>query len=336
MKKVLLYLIIMIIPILTITSTAKAKATSQKPYKLLIYYGTPKGVNGLWNDDLAAHVFAEYDYIVFGADLENPSNPYYLSTKHIISNIRSINPNATIFGYVDLGVTTNNYSVANLKKMTNQWKLMGAKGIFLDDAGYDFSVSRNRLNAILDYIHSQHVFAIVNAWNPDDVMANLVDSTYNPFGIPTHMGTKDFYLLESFFVNTNTYQSNDGYASTSDYKLRGDKAIYYRNKLGVKMLATNIVDYSMYSDADVQKFFKMAEAAAAIFSLDGYGLSPLEYSASGPNVNIVRSMDYAINYMSYYSTNVSYQVSPDFTQFTRENITLYSTHGNHWYQMPTS
>ncbi|WP_028402789.1 hypothetical protein [Ectobacillus panaciterrae] len=315
-------------------SFSQIQANQYQPYKVLIYYGTPQGVNHVWDDDLAAQIFAEYDYIVFGAGLEDPNSPFYLSTKNIISNIHSINPNAIVFGYIDLGVTTNNFSLYDIENMTDQWELISADGIFLDDAGYDFGVSRDRLNSTLDYIHSKNMFTTVNAWNADDVMSDQVDLTYNPFGIPTHMGIQDFYLLESFFVNTDAYASNEGYASNTDYKMRGDSAVYYRNTLGVKMLATNIVDYSMYSNANIRKFFKMSETAAAIFSLDGYGLSPLEYSASGPSINVVRPMDYAIDYMSYYTTNVSYQVSRNFMKFTRGNIILYSKLGNHWYRMP--
>jgi hypothetical protein len=313
---------------------SQIQANPYLPYKVLIYYGTPQGVNNLWDDDLAAQIFAKYDYIVVGAGLEDPNSPFYVSTTTIISNIHAIKPNAIVFGYIDLGVTTNNFSLSDIQKRTDQWESIGADGIFLDDAGYDFGVSRDRLNTALDYIHSKNMFTIVNAWNADDVMSDQVDLTYNPSGMPTRMGTQDFYLLESFFVNTDAYAPNKGYASNTDYKMRGDSAVYYRNTLGVKMLATNIVDYSTYSDADIQKFFKMSETAAAIFSLDGYGLSPLEYSASGPSVNVVRSMDYAIDYMSYYTTNVSYQVSRNFAKFTRGNIILYSTLGNHWYRMP--
>lgn len=312
----------------------RTKDANYQPYKLLIYYGVPQLVNHSRNNELAAQVFSRYDYIVFGADLENLDNEFHTSTKNIISDIYAKNPNAIVFGYIDLGVSTNNFPFSDIKNRTDQWASMGAKGIFLDDAGYDFQVPRDRLNTSLEYIHSMNMSAFVNAWNADDIMADLVDPIFNPSGTPTQMGSKDFYLLESFFVNTSAYESNDGCAANGDYKTRGDTAVYYRNKLGVKMLATNIVDYSSYSGAQVRKFFKMSETAAAIFSLDGYGLSPLEYSASGTSANIVRSFKFAADYMSYYEKDVSYEVSPDYAQFTRGNIILYSVPGNHWYQMP--
>ena len=48
---------------------------------------------------------------------------------------------------------------------------MGVHGVFLDEAGYDFGVTRVRQNAIVDYIHGRGLQAFVNAYNPDDVFS---------------------------------------------------------------------------------------------------------------------------------------------------------------------
>src|SRR3990167_9714134 len=81
----------------------------RKPFKLLIYYGTPQGINpdvvgALWDSEKAAQVFAHWDYIVFGAGLELSTSPQHTNTQDIIGLIRGYNPVAKIFGYIDLGV----------------------------------------------------------------------------------------------------------------------------------------------------------------------------------------------------------------------------------------
>ena len=45
------------------------------PDKLAIYYGWPSAVNGAGGDiNVAAAVFDDYDQVVFGAGLEDPSH----------------------------------------------------------------------------------------------------------------------------------------------------------------------------------------------------------------------------------------------------------------------
>ena len=57
-------------------------------YRLLIYYGIPEGVNGLWDQAKAATLFAEYDFIVFGEGLEKQAHSFHDSTSKVIAAIR--------------------------------------------------------------------------------------------------------------------------------------------------------------------------------------------------------------------------------------------------------
>jgi hypothetical protein len=56
------------------------------------------------------------------------------------------------------------------------------KGIFWDDAGFDYGVTRQRQSGMIDYCHSLGM----NAWNPDDVLS----------GENIRMNSDDIYLLE--------------------------------------------------------------------------------------------------------------------------------------------
>ncbi|MFI9271877.1 hypothetical protein ACIGXM_14320 [Kitasatospora sp. NPDC052896] len=259
------------------------------PHRLMIYYGVPQAVNGTYSNDYASQLFSRWDYVVFGAGLEEPTNTYYASTMAIMAQMRVLNPGIKIFGYIDLGVSTDNFTVAQIQAFTDQWFTAGADQIFLDCSGYDFQVPRARLNAVLDYIHSKGMGAIVNAFNPDDVMSPNIDPTYNPEGLPTHMGTADFYLLESWVVNTTPAVGYvDGYAGMFSIKSRADSAVAYRKSLGVKIFTANQVDFSTATQTQMNMYFKMVESLALIYALDGYdGISPTNYSSIAPNANVV-------------------------------------------------
>ncbi|HEX3568555.1 MAG TPA: hypothetical protein VHT70_02665 [Candidatus Saccharimonadales bacterium] len=313
---------------LHISGIAKADAVAtnrlyQRSPKLLFYYGTPQGVNNLWDDNKAAQVFAQYNYVVFGNGLENPGNTYNSSTTSIIAKMRALNSQVVVFGYIDLGVTSSNLSIATMQTMTDQWQTTGADGIMLDEAGYDFHVPRSRLNTMVSYIHGKGMSAFVNAFTPDDVMGSAVDATYNPSGTPTAMDNRDSYLLESWLINTSAYSSAAGYTSFFNTRPRADSALSYRSSLGVKVMAVGLVDYSAYSDEDNTKFFKMNEATALAFSLDGYGLgaSP-DYSASGSNANVVKFFSYDPAYPDTYAPTPYYNITNDWIEISRPDIGL--------------
>ncbi len=302
------------------TATAdmvKTNKVYERPNKLMIYYGIPQGVNGMWNDDFAAQMFARWDYVVFGTGLEDPGNTYHASTANVITKMHGLNANAKVFGYINIGVSIGNESISSLETQMDQWKATGADHIFFDLAGYDYNVPRSRLNTLLDYAHSKGMQVMVNGWVPADVMGSGVDATYNPSGTASHMNSGDFYLLESWVVNTGAYTSHNGYATMSDIKTRADSAVSYRNTLGVKITTINTVDYSSYSDEQIAKYFKMVEAASAIYSLDAYGLDAHDYSSIAPNANAVKTNDYDSGYASYYNTSAPYTINGPWTELTR-------------------
>ena len=50
----------------------------------------------------------------------------------------------TAFGYIDLGVTTQDLPLTEVYARIDEWKATGAQGIFLDDFGYDYGTTRDR------------------------------------------------------------------------------------------------------------------------------------------------------------------------------------------------
>ena len=124
---------------------------------LLIFYAAPIIINAVYDPDYAAAMLARYDDVVLGNDLANPSNPNYATTSTIISKLAALAPNTVVWGYIDIGVNApaSNHSLASLQTQIDQWIAIGAKGIFCDDYGYDFGVTRARQNSVLDYIHGK-------------------------------------------------------------------------------------------------------------------------------------------------------------------------------------
>lgn len=299
------------------SDTIKTNKVYQRPSKLMIYYGIPQGVNSMWNDDFAAQAFSRWDEVVFGTGLEDPTNTYYASTKNIISKMHGLNANQKVFGYINIGVSIGNESISSLETQMSQWKASGADDIFFDLAGYDYQVPRSRLNTLLDYAHGLGLGVMVNAFVPADVMGNSVDATYNPSGTATHMNATDFYLLESWVVNTGAYSSHNGYATMSDIKTRADSAVGFRSTLGVKITTINSVDYTAYNDEQITKYFQMVQAASEIYSLDAYGLAAFNYSSQAPNSNALRYFDFDPNYASTYNINAPYTIDGPWTELTR-------------------
>lgn len=114
---------------------------SLAPGNLLIYYGFPSLINNAQgNLSKAASTLGSYSMVVLGDTLELPTNADHSNTQQIIANPAM--KNTLVFGYVDTGVSTENLTTNQMTTEINDWKTMGAKGIFLDDFGYDFGTTR--------------------------------------------------------------------------------------------------------------------------------------------------------------------------------------------------
>lgn len=257
------------------------------PYaRLLIYYSVPEGVNGLYDNDYAASLFGTYDDVVLGTGLEDVTNPYHTSTTNLIARL----PRTRFYGYLDVSVTFGNLSPAAMKAKVDAWAQMGARGMLYDVAGYDYGVTRARLNDMVAYAHNADLAVVVNDANPDSLFAATVDETYNPTGEPTLLGPRDAYLLESWVVNTDAYPG--GWESMYSLKTRAEAATAYRATLGIRLFSAGIVDYATHTPDEVDHYWSVHEALALAYGLDGYTIAPPNYSATGGTVNVVRTFPY--------------------------------------------
>jgi hypothetical protein len=206
------------------------------PERFAFYYGQPSGVNGAAGDTaLATRAFADYDIVVLGDGLEEIAHIDHQRTQTIIGNLKT--SGTRVFGYVDLcvlgGPTCTNLPLSEIQARADRWRAMGVAGIFLDQAGYDYSVSRDRLNAAVDHLHANSLAAFVNPWVPDDVFSPAVNAALNPAGTATHLGAGDYTLHESFAVELARFQDPATLAAKADKELR------WKRELGTKIAVVN-------------------------------------------------------------------------------------------------
>lgn len=185
---------------------------------LLIYYGFPTCINscgcGTAAVECASAVFGLYDMVVLGDGLQNPTNT---ENANVVAILMSGDlQDTTTFGYIDLGVSTQNLDMERIRQAMDDWKATGTDGIFLDDFGYDWLVTRERQNAAVDYAHSIGLSVIANAFRPEDAFGDDVVATFNPLGLETSLGKKDFYLYESYQIITGAYLDETSWRAKAD------------------------------------------------------------------------------------------------------------------------
>ena len=257
------------------TTTTTPSADSVKLLKsLCIYYGWPSLVNGAsGNLTTAAADFAQFDLIVFGDGIWKDSHGDHINTTAIISSLNTAGKAA--YGYIDLGVTTEDLSIAAMQQAVDGWDSMGVKGIFWDDAGYDYSTTRARQDTMINYCHAKGLHVIMNGWNPDDIMGGT--------GVVLNSG--DIYLLESYLI------SGGSYTSLTDWKTKADKCAAYESSLGVKMACLSSGATPLSSTYNTTDEFYQAWFGAAMYNFDYFQTTDIDYSST--------------NNLVYYFPNVS-------------------------------
>ena len=276
--------------------------TSLIPKKLAIYYGWPSVVNATYTVNGAANVFKDYDTVVLGAGLENNLHGDHQNTIDIINHPDMVN--TLCYGYIN---STDSLS-SNETKIDN-WLSMGIDGIFCDNFGYDFGVTRSQQNDLVNYIHSKSLSAFVNAWEPDDVFSNNIVATYNPSGISHVLGADDYYLAESFQI------INGGYQDTTFWKTKSDKMVNYKNIYGTKMATITTTDSTVFD----QNKWDYSYMSAVLYNFDLVGWGELYYSASSGSLPFRIRADV---FGDYFTGNIVEGPSDVFSRGTNVGIKI--------------
>jgi hypothetical protein len=264
------------------------------PARLAIYYGYPSLVNGANGDvEKAASVFSAYDVVILGDGLEFPDhqsgrNPPGHPEEHqkalkIIAAVRDRRSGTRFYGYVCLGEIPSpkgnkiSLTPVQLEEHVRLWKQMGVAGIFLDEAGYDFTVvTRKRQNMAVGIIHELGLSAFMNAYFLDhlfsleDKLPYADGTAKNPEHLPPVLDRRDLFLLESFQVR------NGNYESASEWRARLNQALEYRRRYGANIFATTTTTEKEPFSAEK---FNYAWWTALLYGLDGFGWGEPNFAA---------------------------------------------------------
>jgi len=275
-KLFLLLVVCFIVTLIThIAKPSLATSPVSKPKRLAIYYGWPSIVNNAQGDvNKATTELAFFDVIVLGDGIEHPTHGDHAKTKTIIQNLRS--QGKEVFGYIDMGISPSppaqNLSIEVAQQYVDEWLNMGVSGIFWDDAGFDFHVSRERQNTLVNYSHSKGLSVMLNAWNPDDVLT----------GSPTIPFTSSDYCLAESWMVSQGYPNL--YEALSQWQIRAYK--YFNNSKisGVKIAAIS-------SGPNTNQPYTYAWWGATMYGIDTFGYTNIEYSSYGSEANILRKLN---------------------------------------------
>lgn len=257
------------------TSTAEAQpANSLAPEKLLIYYGWPSAINGA-NGDVAAasKALQPFDWIVLGDGLQDPSHGDHAKTKQIITSIGK-SPRM-VFGYVPIGMKDSKLTTEEIRRRVLAWKAIGARGVLLDEFGYDYQVTRQRQNDAVKAVHDAGLIVLANGWNPDDVWSSAPHPQGNPEGLATRLTARDAYLLESFVVVNGQWDAPRQWID----KARKVQAIQQR----IPFPAVSVSTTNVSAPPDPSRL-RFAWLAATMFEHKAYGWADLNYAASNAQV----------------------------------------------------
>lgn len=281
--------------------------------KLLIFYSWPNAINDAisTSDDVsaAAKEYAKYDYVVLNRTFGVSDCPQ--ATVSAIINHPSCK-NTIFFGYVDLGMlaSSQRLDINDIKTRISTWNDMGVDGIFFDEYGFDYDVTRARQNEAIDAVHvlkskkrGKMLSVIANAWNLKDVFGSEVNTVSNPDGIASKMGSNDYYLLESFFVSEGNYVDAANALNLSTAIDKMNDAYKYSEATGSKSLTiTTNADETSY---DKDKFM-YSWYAAVILGAEGAGWGEYVFSAGGLTINAAPFRERpSINFGSEYAGKIT-------------------------------
>jgi hypothetical protein len=224
-------------------SPQTASGPAAAPLRLAIYYGYPSLVNGARGDaGLALAVFADYDIIVLGDGLEvdgvsagrGAGQDEHAFTARLIDRLRLTPRRPGVYGYVDLG-STQRLDLGEIANRLDGWARMGAAGVLLDEAGYDFGVTRGRQNAAVAAAHARGLAVCLNAFDPHDIFGSAPVPLNclgggNPAGVAPLVSAGDAVLVESFAVRNSVPEG------INQLTLRTRAALDGRARFGTRVL----------------------------------------------------------------------------------------------------
>ncbi len=205
-----------------------AAAQPVRKRSALFYYGYPIGFKGMWEVNAVIDAMSKYQVYVCGAGYQSPSFEEYASTVTIIRALRA--RGTKVYGYVRMGPSNTD---AQRKTAIDDWNVIGVDGIFLDEYGFDYAVTRAQQIDIVGYAHGKSLPVTANAWVFEEAVCNTKSELpwpsndaryqrfvqYNPNDLASPLRAGDAYLLENFCYDlngvTNKFSAQERFALTT-------------------------------------------------------------------------------------------------------------------------
>lgn len=271
---------------------------NQPMKKVILYYGKPSSINDKNNIEDSAHIYSQYDIVIFGDGYQSTAHEEHNNTKNIISSIKNKNKRIEIFGYIAIGGTKgSNLDISTIKTKIDEWKAMDVTGMFIDEFGYDYKVTRNRQNEVVNYIHQKGMNVIANSSNIDYVFSkeNIdIDSPDgfkgNPDLLECVLGVKDYISFSHLFWNIDNNSQKIGsdqwkiYESVK-YHQDINQGGYSNGKTYKEIFRTKVMFLDMIdSDSEeADRLFTQSYIGALIVNADAYCASINEWGLNSTN-----------------------------------------------------
>lgn len=201
----------------TVSTVYNSANNPNKPESLLCYYGYPIAYRNLWSQQLVIDQIGAFNHYIVGDQYQDPAHEVYADTAAIIKGVRKLG--TKVWGYVPIGVNMENLSLAVIRTRIGQWAALGVDGIFLDEFGFDYLVTRKRQNDIIAICREYKLPYVANAWffsdvfcdNPSQLPAiwpvgderRTFFATGNPGNVKLDMKEGDWFMLENFGVDNS-------------------------------------------------------------------------------------------------------------------------------------
>ena len=254
--------------------------------KVMLYYGYPNAINNSWDVNNSASIYKNYDVCIFGDGYCLPTHEAYADTVKIFSILKKTAPQTRLVGYVPIGVRNagsgSNLPMETLKARVDAWVEMGADGIFLDEFGYDYGVTRARQNEIVSYCHDLGLFVFANSWSTeycfsDEDMDFPEDFRPNPEKARAVLNENDYYVYEHLFYNSYTDEGGTLRIECAEPQRIDDILSYftaekldgktYREVFGTKVFSLDSIPTAA-SIAQKNEMMSLSIIGAAILNID--------------------------------------------------------------------
>jgi hypothetical protein len=249
------------------------------PKKLMFYYGWLSGINNVYDPSPYVGQIAELakaDVVILGDGIQDSAHGDYAATAVIVPSIPS---STKAFGYIAMA-WVQTASTAQIQARVDQWDALGVYGIFLDEYGYDYGVTRAKQNEIVAYMRTKGLIPFFNAWSPNDVFSDKNELGASGFPSPAQSG--DYYLAENWFYAIGAFTLTNYVDIFSEYQAIAPAGIVLCNTATKQAGTTSVTDNE--SDAFIKSYMAAAMIGASYFQFtdENYGSDGFVYMHGAP------------------------------------------------------